>query len=488
MKGYFSIKYLIIFISLLQAIYSENEFLKIKAPFKPFVSVLSPKSIQQFEETSNYFNENKDQRFISLSNYESVSDDKNRSDAEIAFSKINFSIKCMFVDNFNLYDISGLGKNVLSDEKEYNITLSGKKIYFNFCYDLKPKEDINCTFEKKQIFVIDENNKCDYLANSILSGNSWYTGTSDNQTINYLRIDLNHDNEGDHKNHVFTYILQCDKNVKYSFEKEKSYYRQQLDNETFQTLIFIKTSEACAKVEFYVIWEFINNYSFIFASLLIGFGLFNCIFGNRFADYTCFILTLFACTIFVLFFAQFILPPGCASWIIWVILALGIIIGCAVGYIVFSHYDKVLAFLVGGLGGVILGQFLFSMFGSLIPWNSILVNVLFVVICVIVAILLAFWLNTAIVIGATSFIGSYALIRGLSLFFGYFPSEFTIIDLKNRGETDQIAELITWRVYMYLASIIICTGLSIYVQILINKKYPREKDKDEENRLMSDSS
>ena len=69
MKGYFSIIYLIIFISLLQAIYSENEFLKIKAPFKPFVSVLSPKSIQQFEETSNYFNENKDQRFISLSNY-----------------------------------------------------------------------------------------------------------------------------------------------------------------------------------------------------------------------------------------------------------------------------------------------------------------------------------------------------------------------------------------------------------------------------------
>ena len=487
MKGNFSIKNLIIIISLLQIIYSENEFIKIKAPFKPFVSVLSPDSLKQFEDTSKYFNENKDNKFISLSEYESVSDDKNRSDAEIAFSKINFSIKCMFVDNFNLYDISGLGKNVLSDEKEYNITLNGKKIYFNFCYDLKPKADINCTFEKKQIFVTDEN-ECDYLANSILSGNTWYRGEKEGNTT-YLKIELNHGDDEEHKNHLVTYILECDKNVKYNFVEGESYYKKELSDGKYETQIYIKTSEACPKMEFYVIWEFINNYDFIFASILVAFGLFNCIFGNKFARYTCFILTLFACTIFVLFFAQFILPPGCAKWIIWVILALGIIIGCSVGYIVFCHYKKVLAFLVGGIGGVILGQFLFSMFGSLIPWNSILVNVLFVVICVIAAVLLTLWLNDAIVIGATSFIGSYAFIRGLSLFFGSYPSEFTIIDLKNRGEDDQIAELITWRVYMYLVSMIICTGLSIYLQIVIKKKYPNDEEKGpDEDSLMGETS
>lgn len=487
MKGNFSIKNLLIIICLLQVIYSENEFIQIKAPFKPFVSVLSPDTLAQFED-KNFFQENKDNKFISFSKYDSVSDEKNKSDAEIAFSKINFSVKCMFVENFNLYDISGLGKNVLSDEKEYNITLDGKKIYFNFCYDLKPREDLNCTFQKKQIFVTDENDKCDYLANSILSGNSWYTGTNDNKTTSYLRIDLNHDEEGDHKNHVVTYILECTDDVKYSFEESKSYYKKQLTDGTYQTLIYIRTSEACAKMEFYVIWEFINNYFFIFASILIAFGLFNCLLGNLCAKHTCFILTLFGCTIFVLFFAQFILPSGCASWIIWVILALGIIIGTAVGVVVFKHHDKVLALLVGGLGGLILGQFLFSMFGSLIPWNSILVNVLFVVICIIAAILLALWLNKAIVIGATSFIGSYAFIRGISLFAGYFPSEFTIIDLKNKGEDGQIAELITWRVYMYLGSMIICTGLSVYAQIVINRKFGQKDDKGPDDPLMSESS
>ena len=487
MKGNFSIKNLIIIISLLQIIYSENEFLKINAPFKPFVSVLSPASMAQFEDTSKYFNELKDNKFISLYEYESISDDKNKSDAEIAFSKISFSVKCMFVDDFNLYDISGLGKNVLSDEKEYNVTLGGKKIYFNFCYDLKPKEDINCTFEKKQIFVLDEKDKCDYLANSILSGNSWFK-SKEGANTSYLKIELNHGDDEEHKNHVVTYILECNESVKYEYVEGNSYYKKVIGDGKYETKIYIKTSEACPKMDFYVIWEFINNYNFIFASILIGFGLFNCILGNRFADYTCFILALFACTIFVLFFAQFILPPGCARWIIWVILALGIIIGCTVGYIVFHHYDKVLAFLVGGLGGVILGQFFFSMFGSLISWNSILVNVLFVVICVIVAILLAFWLNTAIVIGSTSFIGSYALIRGLSLFFGSFPSEFTIIDLKNRGETEQIAELMNWKVYMYLAAIVVCTGLSIYAQIVINRKFPRKNNNQVQgDRLMSDS-
>ena len=485
MKGNFSIKNLIIIIALLQVIYSENEFIKMKAPFKPFVSVLSPDSMKQFEDTSKYFQENKNKKFISLSEYESVSGDGNKSDAEIYFRKINFSIKCMFVDNFNLYDISGLGKNVLSDEKEYNVTLGNNKIYFNFCYDLKPKEDINCTFEKKQIFVLDKNDKCDYLANSILSGNNWYTGNTSNAT--FLKIELNHDDSGEHKDHVVKYILECDQSVKYNFVEDKSHYKEPLSDGTYETLIYIKTSEACPKMEFYVIWEFINNYFYIFASILVAFGIFNCIFGNKFARHTCFILTLFACTIFVLFFAQFILPPGCARWIIWVILALGIIIGCSVGYIVFNHHKKVLAFLVGGIGGVLLGQFLFSLFGSLIPWNSILVNILFVIICVIGAILLALWINDIIVILATSFIGSYAFIRGLSLFFGYFPSEFTIMDLKNRGEDDQIAELITWRVYMYLSAMVICTGLSIYAQFVIKKKFPNE-DLEPDDPLMGESS
>ena len=149
-------------------------------------------------------------------------------------------------------------------------------------------------------------------------------------------------------------------------------------------------------------------------------------------------------------------------------LAIGAIIGCSLGVFVFQYHDKVLAFLVGGLGGFLLGEFLFNLFGSLIPLNSILVNILFVVVCIIVAMIVAYFLRDAIIIGFTAFIGSYSLIRGISLFAGYFPSEFTVIDLKNRGEDEQLKNLLTWRVYIYLTAILISTGLSMRDVILVS--------------------
>ena len=170
------------------------------------------------------------------------------------------------------------------------------------------------------------------------------------------------------------------------------------------------------------------------------------------------------------------MPPGCAKWIIWVILVIGIIIGCACGYFVFGNYDKFLALLVGGISGLLLGELLFSLFGNFISWNQILVNILFVIICMIITIVLAFVLRDAIIIGATSFIGSYAFIRGISLFAGGYPSEFTLIDLKNQGEDEQLKKLITWRVWVYLAAIIIQTGLSVFAQIVINKNIKFDKD------------
>jgi len=89
-------------------------------------------------------------------------------------------------------------------------------------------------------------------------------------------------------------------------------------------------------------------------------------------------------------------------------------------------------------------------------------------ICIIISICLAYWLQDAIIIFATSFIGAYTFIRGISLFAGGYPNEFTVIDLKNQGEDGQLKELITWRVWIYLVAIIIVTGLSIFIQFKID--------------------
>jgi hypothetical protein len=466
----------ILLILLLQLIVSGIPKFGLEKPFKPFISAKFKDELKLVKEEEKYhFRNNNFKPFVSASPFQLSS---KLTDAYSYFSEINFSVKCMFVDNYTLYNIAGLGANVLSNEIPekgfpFHFNNTNTTIIYNFCHDLK--ESTECPYDKKQIFVKTKNGtdvSCKSYASSIGIGNKWYKGEVDG--VSSLKIELN---SNDDKRVI--YILKCNEKMdsqKHEVIERLSYYDKKADDGKLETLLFIETVEACPKVDFYVVWKFVNDFDFIFSGLLILFGLFNCILGKRFAKFTSFLLTLFTATILFLIFSQFFLPSGCKYWIIWVMLAIGAIIGCSLGVFVFQYHDKVLAFLVGGLGGFLLGEFLFNLFGSLIPLNSILVNILFVVVCIIVAMIVAYFLRDAIIIGFTAFIGSYSLIRGISLFAGYFPSEFTVIDLKNRGEDEQLKNLLTWRVYIYLTAILISTGLSIFVQIKVNKFFKAKED------------
>ena len=460
---------LILLICFSQIISIQKQFLD-KGPVKPFISVLTPESMKRLQEDSQKIRSSilqKEQEPIFLTETE--------GDGEVAEKKlreISFAVKCMFVDDFNVFDISRLGINTLkTDKRAYNHTFTEEnaQIFYNFCYDIKEVD--GCDYSNKQI-LSKEGSKCIPLANSINKGNKWSTwADADNSTI--LRIEPNQNDT----NHTVLYKLKCNPEKKEMyFNDARSYYKKEVDGK-YETVLFIESKEACTKFDFYVIWKFINDYVYIFAIILIAFGIFNCILGKRLAQYTSFILTLVGVTALCLFLFQYILPSGCAQWIIWVILAVGVILGCTAGYFVFKYHDKFMAFLVGGLAGFLLGQFLYNLFGASIKGNATLINILFIVLSIIALIVVAFFIRDFIIIFATSFIGAYAFIRGISLFAGHFPSEFTIMDLRKRGEDEQFKQLFTWRVYVYLAFILVTFGLSIFIQYKINKGL---KDKEKE--------
>ena len=446
-------------------------------PVKPFVSVLSPETMEKYKGPVQPKKDFEPKTFVT---------EDSPKDNEKKLSEISFSVKCMFVDDFNLYDISGLGTNSLKEgEDNFQIltnlnTQEKERIYYNFCYDLRSVSKCKSeTYEKKQILSVreetkeDNNTICTPLANSINKGNKWskWQDKKDNKTILY--IELNNKNP----NHTMLYELKCNSSVNKFFDESKSYHMQKMSDGKYQSLLYFETKHACPKYNFYVIWKFVNDYVGFFALALIAFGAFNCLLGHKLAKFTAFLLALFGVVVLVLFFSQYILPSGCDQWIIWVILVIGIILGCTAGYFVFKYHEKILTFLVGGLGGFLLGEFLFNLFGNAINGNGTLIHILFIVISIVACIILAYFLKSFIIILATSFIGSYALIRGISLFAGHFPSEYTVIDLKERGETAQLKKILTWRVYVYLAFIVITCGLSIYVQFKLKKK---NKDKEEE--------
>ena len=109
-----------------------------------------------------------------------------------------------------------------------------------------------------------------------------------------------------------------------------------------------------------------------------------------------------------------------------------------------------------------------------------LVNILFILVSIIVLVLIALWLRAAIIIFCTSFIGSYACIRGISFFAGNFPSEFTIIDIISAGEEEQLNEMLNLDVYIYIGLIIVLAIIGIIAQFKINEndKYNDEIDSD----------
>lgn len=468
---------LIYFFQMILSIRSPND---IKKPIKPFISVLSPESLKQFEKNpgknkNKFLQKNEFNPFVSVLSQESmkhflVEDERNSEKGD----ELNFVVKCMYIDKYSLFDISKLGINKFKEGTvAYNATINNNTIiYHNFCYNVKNFGDCQRK-EEYQMFKRINNGTCEPFAKKIGKGNKWtkLKDSRDNTTI--LKIELDPVEEG----HKIYYKLKCNKNLKKKtsiFIPENSCY-----DENKTTILYFETREACEKADFYIIWKFINDFDYIFAIIIIVFGLFNCILGQKLAKYTSFILTLFAVVVLVLLGSQFILPSGCDYWIIWVMLAVGIILGCTTGYFVFKYHEKFMSFFVGGLAGFLLGEFLFNLFGSLINLNAILVHILFILICIIISIILAYFLRDYIIIISTSFIGAYAFIRGISLFAGYFPSEYTIIDLKNEGEKDQIKDLLTWRFYVYLVFIVITFGISVYIQFKINKKIKKKKEGEE---------
>ena len=72
----------------------------------------------------------------------------------------------------------------------------------------------------------------------------------------------------------------------------------------------------------------------------------------------------------------------------------------------------------------------------------------------------------------TSFLGSYALVRGIGMLPGYFPSEVQLYAELSIG----IVPEVNWRFYVYLVAILAFTVLGSAYQLRIHKtqsSYPR---------------
>lgn len=152
------------------------------------------------------------------------------------------------------------------------------------------------------------------------------------------------------------------------------------------------------------------------------------------------------------------------DYAVWIILGIWVIIGIVAGVFIAKKRKWGIA-VIGGFGGVMFGLLLTTIFGSAI--SSAIAYYALVITCGILAFIITFFVEKIVLIIVTSFLGSYAIIRGISMYAGGFPNETELHSLASKG-------LIDWTTfpkafYGYLAGILVLSILTSVFQFRTNK-------------------
>jgi hypothetical protein len=109
---------------------------------------------------------------------------------------------------------------------------------------------------------------------------------------------------------------------------------------------------------------------------------------------------------------------------------IAIIVGLFMGFIL-TQMLEIGAAILGGLAGQFIAVVIYKL---LFFWvESTAIVVILSIICIVGMAVLSFKYYDIIVVFSTSFIGSYGVCRGISLFAGYFPSEIELYNTITNG-------------------------------------------------------
>lgn len=388
-------------------------------------------------------------------------------------------IKCVYIDDYIKYDLSPLTKSDKDGVYDYNTTLNGQDIVFNFCKNINKKTCTN--LNNKQVASYFLPNKCNPLVDNKDKGAKWTILKNKNDTTESITINLPQDPSSSKK---VTFKLKCDLDEK----KYKDNKLEIIDDENYEDengiFLSFKTYYACGKLH-YRVWKFIEDHYIIFSIILIILGLIITFLGQKFIVVTIYIVV----TAFVVFLAFIILAfsvtENTKNWVIWLVLAIALVLGVVLSFFVAKYKEKVLGILFGVIGGFFVGQLIFNACSRKITWHPQVVNFLIILGGIIIMVILGLLFVKYMIIICTSIIGAYLTVRGVSMLIGYFPNDYAIIDLGKADEEDQIKKLVTWKFYLYLAVIAILAGLGIFVQILLKKREDAKEKKKKETRLMN---
>ena len=411
--------------------------------------------------------------------------------------RTHVNIKCLFVAKYNVYTLQQLTKDT---QYERDVEIGEKKLgklRFNICKDL-PNEKSTMIFEPEATttsLLTAENNETKQikLAGSIDGGengskNEWKEIDEDDGTKG-VKIRLSEGDVCNGNTHHVTYLrIICDDKAKDDlFTNDLNFSR--FNERDCVHYIESRSIYGCALNDWYLLRRLVNEYNYIFSTLLILVGLFLLLFGKKFQTPTVIIVGgVLVCYLVTVIILNFI--PGLiqTEGHLCILFAVGFILGGVLGYCI-KEKVKILSVLMGAFAGYTVGEFIYQFIAGFITSNPIVLYWVVIVICIILGGLIGYWLfNTAIIFG-TSIIGGYVAMRGVTFIFGNYMDESEFVDLAKNGETEQLKDIKNGWVYAYLGLWLVLSIVGIYYQCRKHREDDGEKDsKSRKNSKSSKSS
>lgn len=362
--------------------------------------------------------------------------------------------------------------------RDYSFNKLNSIYNYNFCGNVKT----TCRNEEG-LFLRKSVDNCTLLSGHVKNPNLFYLLDKKDYNKGIKVVFNSGDNCKDNEKYSVTWELKCDPEGK-TGELNEIDYSDFDDEGKCNYTIRAKSFEGCPKFDFNIIWKFMTDYFYITGSVLIGIGLYFALLGLKSMRITIFVVALLSTTgfIFIITF-QFIVPSVQNYLIVWIVLGFSVALGVVIGF-VFSYYKKFFYAVFGAVLGFILASFIYILLLRLINIDPNLMYWLTVGIFVVAFSLLTVFFHKYLIIIATSIVGSYSFVRGISLFTGGYPSEFLIIDYIKKGEWEQLAASVTWAFYVFISCFIILSILCIVFQFKTNKDY--DKDEEEKRDEMGD--
>ena len=231
--------------------------------------------------------------------------------------------------------------------------------------------------------------------------------------------------------------------------------------------------KGCAVFSYDSLHIFLEKYAAFWGAALIILGIFLAFFGNKFVSAVLFMVGMIfflVAGVGITFYFLQKAEKETSNVANWIIIGGFALVSIPVGYGVMKARKYGIAMLAVW-GGVMLGLLLTSTFllASKVAYWCIVIG------CGVIVGLFALKAQETVVMGCTSFIGAYAIVRGISLYVGEFPSEGSLQDMIEKG-------ILTWdnfpkAFFAYLAGIVVIFVASFYYQYKHNKKSEKEKKK-----------